>query len=1209
MECAQCQGEANRKCTGCWNVVYCTEEHQRQHWTEHKKTCSPPLALKTDLVFGQHWVAARDLSPGTLLVKELPALKLSSWPFGIHDFYEWNDDATCLGCGFHIREPCFNYLCSKCGWPVCDVDCEKASIHADNECQVFSGKNFSFPPPEVSLISPRRIDWAVSAIRASRLKITNPRLYRELNKLQHKPSIPMPRMFEETLRTAVHVLNVLLDIESMGMSADEIVRLFWIVKLNAFNCAEMENEEEGNERARTDCLYPKLSKFNNSCAPNCSYSMKPKPPDYRMMVRTAIAVKQGEPLTIPYTDILCGAFEERQKGFTKRFFFICKCKRCVDPSELGTYYSAVACKPCYEDRQNGAEMDANIGYLLPEDPYQALADGKWALWKCNRCNKKTSASTFLPTVEKLSRLVKKPVMSLQMAEKLKKQYSEKFLHPNHWILQLASQGALQHWDKMTAQDTDEFPFEAFKTHLFYRLEAENVLNPGISHDRAHLQRDFVRAALTTQQLEKSGTTSSEKVDLVKTCYEFIRESNKFFEYYQEGVPQGAINFLVTSHLKNVVEEIMEALSVLFCQLQVVLLHRINTSSQQVCKLSSVTSSRGCRALDESRLNSVSSSCRTTAVSSTKYYSKGTRTSLSSNFYTKPAIMLKNTDNDVVQRIAEFESETPDDLLMFLETLDSQKVDLRTIEVTSKMLTLLLEKDSSVARKEIFRSVGMQRFCRILKIHSRLLDVSTLLLNLKLFSMLQVPGNNGTFQLIMTSLSKEVNRMGLPQIVYLERLLQDLCKQSSTELSEALIRTLPIVFESQLLLRPKLDGTIVELLDFLRFAVNTKCSDIVMIKLVENLLERKVRLNQQDAFRIFWALYDTRADVDGIADLLHLVFESFTKNIDDIDIKDLRLLLVKCSNKLFHGIKHFYNQDFVDVAMNRILQTGDDLLKLHSLKTLFTMRHINVEMLETCAELLISNPGLILNDDKLFYSVLKTYADLNYKPEKWDILKSIFLNHPATTNSLAKRDLSLVVNFLLLGEAPSNLFESLPAFDYLCDSESNSMGLVLIFNATKQLFPNCNGPCPSSSTLEVWSEHMRQKSKKFVYPLKEALQAGLGGDSYFITGLVHDGIHIDHCIVLRQGGYPVFQTNLNPTSLDVIQRPESSFLILIKQMPPQAYLANTNRLRGTYDVIKKILESFGHCIIINSTEWDDLNDSRKTAFLMEKIRKLTGPSDT
>jgi hypothetical protein len=40
--CAICQSERNLKaCSGCGNVLYCSTEHQKQNWKEHKGSCRP----------------------------------------------------------------------------------------------------------------------------------------------------------------------------------------------------------------------------------------------------------------------------------------------------------------------------------------------------------------------------------------------------------------------------------------------------------------------------------------------------------------------------------------------------------------------------------------------------------------------------------------------------------------------------------------------------------------------------------------------------------------------------------------------------------------------------------------------------------------------------------------------------------------------------------------------------------------------------------------------------------------------------------------------------------------------------------------------------------------------------------------------------------------------------------------------------------------
>jgi hypothetical protein len=38
-KCILCQSPATKRCSRCRSVFYCTQQHQRDHWPEHKKTC------------------------------------------------------------------------------------------------------------------------------------------------------------------------------------------------------------------------------------------------------------------------------------------------------------------------------------------------------------------------------------------------------------------------------------------------------------------------------------------------------------------------------------------------------------------------------------------------------------------------------------------------------------------------------------------------------------------------------------------------------------------------------------------------------------------------------------------------------------------------------------------------------------------------------------------------------------------------------------------------------------------------------------------------------------------------------------------------------------------------------------------------------------------------------------------------------------------
>lgn len=68
-------------------------------------------------------MANKDLAAGEEVINELPVVvgpKLDTYPL-------------CLGCLAPVDA---SALCSACGWPVCDAECEKLPMHADAECKV-----------------------------------------------------------------------------------------------------------------------------------------------------------------------------------------------------------------------------------------------------------------------------------------------------------------------------------------------------------------------------------------------------------------------------------------------------------------------------------------------------------------------------------------------------------------------------------------------------------------------------------------------------------------------------------------------------------------------------------------------------------------------------------------------------------------------------------------------------------------------------------------------------------------------------------------------------------------------------------------------------------------------------------------------------------------------------------------------------------------
>lgn len=67
--------------------------------------------------------------------------------------------------------------------------------------------------------------------------------------------------------------------------------------------------------------------------------------NFRIKLRTLVDVKKDEQLFVSYTFTLDGT-AERQQHLKNGKYFTCRCERCCDPTELGSYFSSLICEDC-----------------------------------------------------------------------------------------------------------------------------------------------------------------------------------------------------------------------------------------------------------------------------------------------------------------------------------------------------------------------------------------------------------------------------------------------------------------------------------------------------------------------------------------------------------------------------------------------------------------------------------------------------------------------------------------------------------------------------------------------------------------------------------------------------------------------------------------------------------------------------------------------
>ena len=109
-------------------------------------------------------------------------------------------------------------------------------------------------------------------------------------------------------------------------------------------------------------LYPIFAIMSHYCICNARYTLNPK--SLSMYVRARSNIRKGEEISVQYLSALSGNFKRRKK-IRDEWYFDCECRRCSDPTECGSYVSALKCDSC------------SSGNVLPIDSLEYNSK-----WKC-----------------------------------------------------------------------------------------------------------------------------------------------------------------------------------------------------------------------------------------------------------------------------------------------------------------------------------------------------------------------------------------------------------------------------------------------------------------------------------------------------------------------------------------------------------------------------------------------------------------------------------------------------------------------------------------------------------------------------------------------------------------------------------------------------------------------------------------------------------
>ncbi|KAK9505377.1 hypothetical protein O3M35_009451 [Rhynocoris fuscipes] len=293
------------------------------------------------------------------------------------------------------------------------------------------------------------------------------------------------------------------------------------------NCFEIVIDEYASIRG----LYPNLAILSHNCVANTTHSKIPGT-NFKMVVRTTTEVKQGEELFSSYTKSTDPTLVRRMKLSATKYFN-CDCKRCSDPTELGTHLNSLKCTKC----DNGLVITANP---LDND----------APWKCTHCDYGITGAG----VQKVYTVIQNELEELELmpfgperiecGERLLKQYKS-VLHPNHAFKLALWHDLSQLYGRAEGYSLDMLPdlmLERKAEMCTNLLKAYDVIEPGYTRLRGlALYELHVSLLLLYRSQYEYKTINTEKFkEQMRKVADILEESGKILSIEPEGTQEAGI---------------------------------------------------------------------------------------------------------------------------------------------------------------------------------------------------------------------------------------------------------------------------------------------------------------------------------------------------------------------------------------------------------------------------------------------------------------------------------------------------------------------------------------------------------------------------------------------------------------------------------------------------------------------------------------------
>lgn len=414
-----------------------------QHFPEKLK-----VDIRTNDVFGRHYIAVEEILAGTLIIREKAIVSVSK------------SQNMCTACSkLMARET----QCQRCGWPLCEPcsNDEVSLLISHPECKVLSVGKDQQPWKRW------RCHWKIFALlRCFHLENLDIEAWELVNELQDNietlsSTSWLPSCFE----------NIVFPLKKechSDLPARNIIRMSGILDTNSL-------EVIAGRQQKKSVLCPLLSLISHDCRPNCNrfYDV-----DGEVCLVAARDIPAGDVITLSYTNTWwTGDVRRDHLRLTKRF--ICGCSRCVYPGESDVFLSALKCRS--EFYTNLPELDCP-GYL------SKIGD----VFVCSECRQLASVNRIEMFVGMTNKSFRQSMSKAQASgdSRIISRWIEKqsqILHKQHSLmLQAAFNSVELDMDLCKLEDYSNERKHSLLVQTRHLLSVTSSLEPGLTKTRGKL---------------------------------------------------------------------------------------------------------------------------------------------------------------------------------------------------------------------------------------------------------------------------------------------------------------------------------------------------------------------------------------------------------------------------------------------------------------------------------------------------------------------------------------------------------------------------------------------------------------------------------------------------------------------------------------------------------------------------------------------------